>query len=111
MAWASTGLSGLDKLLSDLRKGDNVVWQVDSVDDYRHFLEPYVARALQDNRNIVYMRFAEHRPLIDNQPKVKVYQFDAEGRFEGFSKGIHNIISKEGRETYYEYLWKNPRIR
>jgi hypothetical protein len=103
MAWASTGLAGLDKLLCDLRKGDNVVWQVDSVDDYRHFLKPYIARALQDNRNIVYMRFAEHKPLIENQPEIKVYQLDAEGGFEGFSKSIHNIISKEGREAYYVF--------
>jgi len=27
-AWASTGLKGLDKVLCDLKKGDNVVWQV-----------------------------------------------------------------------------------
>lgn len=101
MAWASTGLAGLDKLLCDLKKGDNVVWQVDSVDDYRHFLNPYVAKALQDKRNIVYMRFAQHPPLIENQPKIKVYQLDAEGGFEGFSKSIHTIISKEGREAYY----------
>ncbi|MBN1392548.1 MAG: hypothetical protein JW947_07075, partial [Sedimentisphaerales bacterium] len=103
MAWASTGLAGLDKLLCDLRKGDNVVWQVDSIDDYRHFLEPYVAQALKDKRNIVYMRFAQHRPLIENQPKIKVYQLDAGGGFEGFSKQIHSIISKEGREAYYVF--------
>ncbi|MDD5064863.1 MAG: PEP/pyruvate-binding domain-containing protein [Phycisphaerae bacterium] len=103
MAWASTGLAGLDKLLCDLKKGDNVVWQVDSVDDYRHFLNPYVAKALQDNRNIVYMRFAQHRPLIENQPKITVYQLDASSGFESFSKGIHTIISKEGREAYYVF--------
>jgi len=28
--WASTGLEGLDKILTGLEKGDNVVWQVDS---------------------------------------------------------------------------------
>ena len=33
-AWASTGLEGLDKILCDLKKGDNVVWRVDSVEDY-----------------------------------------------------------------------------
>ncbi len=102
-AWASTGLGGLDKLLCDLRKGDNVVWQVDSVDDYRHFLTPYVAQALRDKRNIVYMRFAQHPPLVENQPDITVYQLDAGSGFESFSKQIHTIISREGRETYYAF--------
>ncbi len=30
----STGLPGLDKTLRGLIPGDNVVWQVDSVEDY-----------------------------------------------------------------------------
>jgi hypothetical protein len=102
-AWASTGLSGLDKLLCDLKKGDNVVWQVDSVDDYRHFLTPYVAQALKDKRNIVYMRFAQHPPLVENQSNITIYQLDAGSGFESFSKQIHTIISKEGKETYYVF--------
>jgi hypothetical protein len=102
-AWASTGFSGLDKLLCDLKKGDNVVWQVDSIDDYRHFLTPYVVQALQDKRNIVYMRFAQHPPLVENQLNITVYQLDAGGGFESFSKQIHAIISREGRETYYVF--------
>jgi hypothetical protein len=56
-AWASTGFDGLDELLS-LQKGDNVVWQVDSVDDFRCFVKPYVTRALRENRKVVYLRFA-----------------------------------------------------
>ena len=36
--WASTGLSGLDRILNGLRIGDNVVWRVDAVDDYRQFV-------------------------------------------------------------------------
>ena len=43
-AWASTGFNGLDELLS-LQKGDNVVWQVDNVDDFRCFVKPYVTRS------------------------------------------------------------------
>ena len=39
-AWASTGLKGLDDVLSGLNKGDNVVWQVDSIEDYKRFVTP-----------------------------------------------------------------------
>jgi hypothetical protein len=42
----STGLPGLDAILGGLRLGDNVVWRVDGVDDYRAFVVPYVAPAV-----------------------------------------------------------------
>ena len=45
---ASTGLNSLDKILCDLKKGDNVVWQVDSIEDYCHFVTPYIKKALKD---------------------------------------------------------------
>jgi hypothetical protein len=102
-AWASTGLKGLDGILCDLKKGDNVVWQVDSIEDYSHFVTPYINKALEDKRNIVYMRFAQHAPLIENQPSVTVYQLDAKGGFESFSTQVHTIISQEGVETYYVF--------
>ncbi|MBN2456815.1 MAG: PEP/pyruvate-binding domain-containing protein [Sedimentisphaerales bacterium] len=102
-AWASTGLKGLDKIICDLKKGDNVVWQVDSIEHYSHFVRPYVKKALEDKRNIVYMRFAQHKPLIENQSDVTVYQLDAKGGFETFSTQVHAIISQEGTEAYYVF--------
>jgi hypothetical protein len=102
-AWASTGLKGLDNTLCDLKKGDNIVWQVDSIEDYSHFVMPYINKALEDKRNIIYMRFAQHKPLIENQPGVTVYQLDAKGGFESFSTQVHAIISQEGIETYYVF--------
>ena len=41
----STGLKGLDEVLNHLRKGDNVVWQVDSVNDFLHFVRPFVSQS------------------------------------------------------------------
>jgi len=102
-AWASTGIDGLDEILCDLKKGDNVVWQVDRIEDYQRFVTPYVDRAMQDGRNIVYMRFARHKPLIENQPSVSVYQLDANSGFESFSTQVHTIISHEGNEVYYVF--------
>jgi hypothetical protein len=100
-AWASTGIDGLDEILCDLKKGDNVVWQVEHIEDYQWFVTPYVDRAMQDGRNIVYMRFARHAPLVENQPGVSVYQLDATSGFESFSTQVHSIISREGTEAYY----------
>jgi hypothetical protein len=102
-AWASTGLEGLDQILCDLKKGDNVVWQVDSVEDYRRFVLPFVSKAIRDKRNVVYMRFARHEALVDNEPDITRYELDAETGFESFSTQVHAIISQEGREAYYVF--------
>ena len=102
-SWASTGLKGLDETFSGLNKGDNVVWQVDSIEDYQRFVTPYVKKALADKRKVVYMRFAEHPPLIQPESNIKTYTLDARGGFEGFSTQIHAIITHEGPETYYVF--------
>ena len=103
VAWASTGLKGLDETLSGLNKGDNVVWQVDSIEDYRRFVTSFIARGLNDDRKIVYMRFADHPPLIQADPHITIYTLDARGGFEGFSTQVHAIITHEGLETYYVF--------
>jgi len=41
----STGIKSLDGVLNGLRMGDNVVWQVDSIEDYRHYVIPFVKKA------------------------------------------------------------------
>jgi hypothetical protein len=102
-SWASTGLKGLDKILSGLNKGDNVVWQVDSVEDYQRFVTPYVAKALKGGRKVVYMRFADHSPLVQADPEIRIYNLDASTGFESFSSQVHAIITDEGLGTYYVF--------
>ncbi len=102
-AWASTGLEGLDAVITGLRKGDNVVWQVDHVDDYRSFVTPYVRKAVQDGHKVLYMRFADHAPLIEDGSNVTTYNLDAGSGFETFSTQVHNIVSAEGREVFYVF--------
>ncbi|PIS28620.1 phosphoenolpyruvate synthase [Candidatus Saganbacteria bacterium CG08_land_8_20_14_0_20_45_16] len=98
---ASTGIAGLDHVLEHLRLGDNVVWQVDSIASYLHFVTPYIKQALADNKKIVYIRFAQHPPLIKKNPKIKVYELEAEAGFEAFSKEIHDIATAEGEGVFY----------
>ncbi|MGE5416422.1 MAG: PEP/pyruvate-binding domain-containing protein [Acidobacteriota bacterium] len=99
---ASTGLQGLDTILDQLRIGDNVVWQVDSIDDYKHFVDHFVKQALRENRKVVYMRFGQHPPLLD-APGVKVYNLEPNEGFEAFSIQVHNIATVEGVGTYYVF--------
>ena len=101
--WASTGLEGLDKILTGLQKGDNVVWQVDSVEHFHSFVDPYVERAIQDGRKLVYMRFTDHPPLVEPGPNVTIHKLNATSGFESFSSQVHNIITEEGKEAYYVF--------
>ena len=94
--WASTGLEGLDKILTGLQKGDNVVWQVDNVDHFRSFVDPYVKKAAKDGRQLVYMRFTDHPPLVEPGPNVTIHKLNATSGFETFSSQVHNIITEHG---------------
>lgn len=99
----STGLKGFDTAIDKLRLGDNVVWQVDSVDHYMKMVEPYVAQARLDQRNLVYVRFGSHEPLLTESPGIKIYQIDAKKGFESFAAEVHQIAEQKGRKTFYVF--------
>lgn len=102
-ARVSTGMSGLDEILNYLQMGDNVVLQVDAIEDYKKFIDPYVKSALVDNRRLVYMRFANHPPLLEQNKKIKVYKLNANEGFESFSTQVHNIVRDEGVDVFYVF--------
>lgn len=97
----TTGLPGLDAILGGLNPGDNVVWRVDSVDDFRTYVGAFVSSALAAGRRVVYVRFASHEPLVEGGGGVKVYNLDALRGFESFTVKLHEIIGTEGREAFY----------
>ena len=100
----STGIQGLDDILQTLKKGDNVVWQVDNVKSYQHFVTPYVEQAIKDKKRIVYIRFAKHPPLIPEGKKgVCVCPLEASSGFETFSTQIHDIVTREGEGVFYVF--------
>jgi len=61
----STGWKSLDMIIDHLRRGDNVVWQVDAIDDYQRLVTTFVNSALADEERIVYFRFARHVALLE----------------------------------------------
>lgn len=97
----STGISGLDKIITGLKLGDNVVWQIDHIEDYHDVVTPLIRQALSEKRTIVYIRFADHDELVPESEKVIRYTLNAKEGFESFTSKIHSIITKEGEEVYY----------
>ncbi len=99
----STGYAGLDEILDGLRMGDNVVLKVDSIDDYRYFIGPYVDRALAHGRRIVYIRFGDHLPLLGASDNISIHELDPRLGFEIFTTRIYQIITDEGPGTFYVF--------
>ncbi|MDD2390041.1 MAG: PEP/pyruvate-binding domain-containing protein [Desulfobacterales bacterium] len=99
----STGMTGLDEIIDFLRIGDNVVWQVADIKDYKYVVDFFVKRALEDHRKVIYIRFADHSPLLSPQDNVTTYFLDAQNGFESFSTQAYHIITQEGEQVFYVF--------
>ena len=97
------GIEEMDEALDNIRLGDNVVFRVSDLSQFRYFCEPYIKQAIKDKRNIIYLRFASHEPLVEDCPQVKKINVTLSHRFENFSVDIHNIIEKEGKDAFYVF--------
>ena len=121
-----SGIDELDETLDNIRLGDNVVWQVSNLKEFSYFVNPYVKQALEDKRNLIYINFGQHEPLIPmteddlkeleserNNPEtefamierngIKIYKVDPMEQFESFTLEVHNIITKEGFDAFYVF--------
>ena len=99
----STGIKGLDSVLTGLRLGDNVVWQIDDLKDYANLVKPFVQQALKDKRKVIYLRFAKHQELIKPSAQIKRYELKAQAGFEVFTAKVNSIITQEGEGAYYVF--------
>ncbi len=99
----STGLPGLDHVLRGLIPGDNVVWEVRDVEDYRPFVTPYVEASRRLGQPLVYFRFARHEPLVGPEAGARVVALDPQAGFEAFLSGIHRTIEETGHGGYYVF--------
>jgi pyruvate,water dikinase len=98
-----SGIPALDEVLQGIRLGDNVVWQVDGLDDYLHFVRPFAEQALADGRRLVYLRFAEHEPVLEPRGGLETIVLDPSPGFDSFSGEVHSIIAERGKEVFYVF--------
>jgi pyruvate, water dikinase len=97
----SSGLPGLDLILKAIIPGDNIVWQVDTADQYRRFVEPYADFARKTGKNLIYFRFSRHEPLVGTDSNTQIHTLQPERGFEFFINEIHRVIKQNGRGGYY----------
>ena len=98
-----SGLSSLDGVLQGLRYGDNVVWQVDHLEEYKFFAEPFANQAIGDGRKCIYLRFAPHPEILESRPGLTIIKLNPEVGFDTFSGEVNKIIESFGRETFYVF--------
>lgn len=98
-----SGIPKFDEAIDNIRLGDNVVWRVSDLSEFKLFMEPYIRQAIEDKRNIIYFRFAGHEPLIEECPEIKTIEVPLSHRFETFTVDIHNAIEAEGRDAFYVF--------
>ena len=121
-----SGIPGLDEALDNIRLGDNVVWNVTNLNEFSYFVDPYVKQAKEDGRNLIYIRFSYHPPLVEmteedfklleieeNNPEtefamierdgIKIYKVNPYNQFETFTLEVRRIIEKEGYDAFYVF--------
>lgn len=98
-----SGIPEMDTAIDNIRLGDNVVWRVSDLDQFKLFMRPYVEQAIKDQRKIIYFRFASHEPLIEDCPEVKTVVIPLSHRFETFTVDIHYVIEQEGFDAFYVF--------
>jgi pyruvate,water dikinase len=99
-----SGIKGLDEALDSIRLGDNVVWQVSSLADFRPISDAFVRQSVADGRDAIYMRFASYPRLVARDtPGVGEVRLDPRKGFETFTMQVHDAIEREGREAFYVF--------
>ncbi len=97
----SSGITFLDNILDGLRYGDNVVWQIDDLENYRYFAGSFASNALQSNRRVIYLRFAPHSPIFPPRPGLITKAVDPSRGFAFFSESIHKTIREHRHDKFF----------
>ncbi|MDP1652256.1 MAG: PEP/pyruvate-binding domain-containing protein [Rhodocyclaceae bacterium] len=114
----TTGLPELDAVLRGVQRGDNIVWQIQSLDEYLALVRPYAAAARAQQRRLIYFRFAAHPPLLTVADGAEIHLPRPADGFDAFVDQVHSVIEAAGPETLYVFdclselaeVWQSNRM-
>ena len=98
-----SGIPAMDEALDYIRMGDNVVLRVSSLSEFREFARPFAEQAIRDGRKMIYVRFANHEPILEPTEGLKIVNIRLSHLFETFTIQIHKLIEEEGRDAFYVF--------
>ncbi|NHI94101.1 MAG: pyruvate, phosphate dikinase [Candidatus Lokiarchaeota archaeon] len=99
----STGIEALDEVLHGILPGDNIVFQVDSIEDYVPFVHAFCTDNDKNNRTLIYFRFADHESLLPENVKAQIFELHPENGFEFFINEIFTVIENYGHGACYVF--------
>ena len=99
----STGLPGLDRVFKGLIPGDNLVWQVESLEDFTPFAAPFCSFAHSRGKKLIYFRFGDHQSLIPEDAGAAIHELRTSEGFEKFITQIHRVIQEAGRGAFFVF--------
>ena len=99
----STGIKGFDDIMGGLYPGDNVVWQVEDINNYKHVVDAFVRKSIKDGKNVNYIHFRKVNSIIDDLSKVNLFELDLAKGFEDFTMSVHNIIKTQSENSVYVF--------
>ena len=67
-----SGIPRMDQALDHIRMGDNVVWRVSNLEKCKAFAVPFVHQAIRGRRNVIFVRFAGHPPLLEPMNGLRI---------------------------------------
>jgi hypothetical protein len=91
-----SGIQALDKVLQGIRLGDNVVWLVDELEDYRYFAEPFTEAAIATGTPNAVMATVE---VTQPGPRQEGVQNKMKSRMDFLNKMYSAGEGKEEEET------------
>ncbi|MBI5382404.1 MAG: pyruvate, phosphate dikinase [Opitutae bacterium] len=97
----TTGLAGLDRVLHGVRAGDNIVWEIEDIAEYRELVAPYAQAAQDAGRHLVYFRFANHPALLPDSIQAEICEVYPSRGFENFVRDVHAVIERAGCGANY----------
>ncbi|MCE5251037.1 PEP/pyruvate-binding domain-containing protein [bacterium] len=99
----STGVPALDRVLQNIMPGDNIVWQIDSIDEYVPFIKPFAENAVKTGKRLVYFRFSSHPELLGDNTGAEIYRVDPRTGFETAASEVHKIMAQADRGTCFVF--------
>ncbi|MBI5686399.1 MAG: pyruvate, phosphate dikinase [Verrucomicrobia bacterium] len=99
----TTGLPGLDEVLKGVMPGDNIVWKVETIADYKALVVPYVEAAHRLRRRLIYFRFASHEQLVPDNLGAEIHHPNPDLGFEPFVTQVHRVIEEVGKGAIYVF--------
>ena len=92
----STGFNRLDNIINHLHRGDNVLWRIDSIDNYLFFSDAFASISIEKNKPVVYFRYGSHKAILREQPGVRIIQSHPENSFVTFIRVVLCVHVAEG---------------